>query len=97
MSTSYAVIVGKFAERHYIAKFKKKHKNAWGTTWNAIEEQFRRIENLIGISSMLIAVGYRINSVVGTKFRQWATKTLRPPERVANSSLLVPSAQTTWP
>jgi hypothetical protein len=25
----------------------------------------------------IIAVGYRINSVVGTKFRQWATKTLR--------------------
>lgn len=24
-----------------------------------------------------IAVGYRINSLVGTKFRQWATKTLR--------------------
>ena len=26
---------------------------------------------------VIIAVGYRINSVVGTKFRQWATKTLR--------------------
>jgi len=26
---------------------------------------------------VVIAVGYRINSVVGTKFRQWATKTLR--------------------
>lgn len=26
---------------------------------------------------MLIAVGYRISSVTGTKFRQWATKTLR--------------------
>lgn len=26
---------------------------------------------------VLIAVGYRINSVVGTRFRQWATKTLR--------------------
>ncbi len=26
---------------------------------------------------VLIAVGYRINSVVGTQFRQWATKTLR--------------------
>lgn len=26
---------------------------------------------------ILIAVGYRINSVVGTKFRQWATNTLR--------------------
>jgi prophage maintenance system killer protein len=26
---------------------------------------------------VLIAIGYRINSVVGTSFRQWATKTLR--------------------
>jgi hypothetical protein len=26
---------------------------------------------------MIIAVGYRINSIQGTKFRQWATKTLR--------------------
>lgn len=26
---------------------------------------------------VLIAVGYRVSSVVGTKFRQWATKTLR--------------------
>jgi len=26
---------------------------------------------------VLIAVGYRINSVTGTKFRQWATKTLQ--------------------
>ncbi len=26
---------------------------------------------------VMIAVGYRINSVTGTQFRQWATKTLR--------------------
>ncbi len=26
---------------------------------------------------MLISVGYRINSVKGTKFRQWATQTLK--------------------
>lgn len=26
---------------------------------------------------VLIAVGYRIDSVVDTKFRQWATKTLK--------------------
>ncbi|PIR86062.1 hypothetical protein COU14_01035 [Candidatus Kaiserbacteria bacterium CG10_big_fil_rev_8_21_14_0_10_44_10] len=26
---------------------------------------------------VIIAVGYRINSVVGTQFRQWATRTLR--------------------
>ena len=25
----------------------------------------------------MIAVGYRINSIKGTQFRQWATKTLR--------------------
>ncbi len=25
----------------------------------------------------MIAIGYRVNSVTGTKFRQWATKTLR--------------------
>ena len=53
MFTSYAIVVEKFAERHYIAKFKKKHKNAWSTTWNAIEEQFRRIENLIGVNNIV--------------------------------------------
>ncbi len=51
MSTSYAVIVEKFADRHYISKFKKKYKNAWDVTWNAIAEQFKRIESLIGVNS----------------------------------------------
>ena len=41
MFTSYAVIVEKFAERHYISKFKKKYKNAWEITWGAVEEQFK--------------------------------------------------------
>jgi hypothetical protein len=54
MSTSnYAIIVEKFAERHYIVKFKKKHKNAWDVTWSAIEEQLRRIEALIGVTSII--------------------------------------------
>ena len=53
MSTSYAIIVEKFAERHYIAKFKKKHKNAWDITWSAIEEQFKRIESLIGVNNIV--------------------------------------------
>ncbi len=43
---------------------------------------------------VMIAVGYRVNSVTGTQFRQWATKTLRQhivegytinPERVAKN------------
>ncbi|MCK5027633.1 MAG: virulence protein RhuM/Fic/DOC family protein, partial [Candidatus Pacebacteria bacterium] len=39
----------------------------------------REVKRTVEIYNLevLIAVGYRINSVVGTKFRQWATKTLR--------------------
>ena len=42
-------------------------------------ESGRQVRRKIDIYNLdiLIAVGYRINSVVGTKFRQWATKTLR--------------------
>ena len=42
-------------------------------------ESGRTIKRQINIYNLdiLIAVGYRINSVIGTKFRQWATKTLR--------------------
>lgn len=42
-------------------------------------ESGRQVRREIDIYNLdiLIAVGYRVNSVVGTKFRQWATKTLR--------------------
>ena len=42
-------------------------------------ESGRIVKRVVDIYNLevLIAVGYRINSVVGTKFRQWATKTLR--------------------
>lgn len=53
MFISYAVVVEKFAERHYISKFKKKHRNAWDVTWNAIAEQFKRIETLIGVNNIV--------------------------------------------
>lgn len=53
MSTSYAVVVKKYAERHYISRFKKKHKNAWDITWIALCEQFKRIESLVGVTSMV--------------------------------------------
>jgi hypothetical protein len=51
MFTSYAVVVEKFAERHFISGFRKKHKKTWSVTWSAIEEQLKRIEILIGIDS----------------------------------------------
>lgn len=42
-------------------------------------ESGRQVHRIVDIYNLdvLIAVGYRINSVVGTKFRQWATTTLR--------------------
>lgn len=43
---------------------------------NESGRQVRREVDIYNLD-ILIAVGYRINSVVGTKFRQWATKTLR--------------------
>lgn len=54
MSTSsdnYSVEVEKFAERHFIAGFKKKYKTAWSTTWKALEEEFKRLDTLIGINN----------------------------------------------
>jgi hypothetical protein len=43
------------------------------------QEGGRQVKRKVLIYNLdvLIAVGYRINSLVGTKFRQWATKTLR--------------------
>ncbi|MDP2669228.1 MAG: hypothetical protein Q8P07_05350 [bacterium] len=48
MSISYAVILEKFAERHYTSKFKKKYKGAWDATWVAIQEEFKRFDALLG-------------------------------------------------
>jgi len=53
MSTNvnYTIEVEKYAERHFIASFKKKYKGAWDITWKAIEEEFKRIETLIGVNN----------------------------------------------
>ena len=46
MSTNYAIIVEEYAQRHYISKFKKKYKGAWDVTWDAIVEEFKRMDTL---------------------------------------------------
>lgn len=51
MSTSYVIEIEKYAERHFIASFKKKYKGAWDITWRALEEEFKRIETLIGVNT----------------------------------------------
>ncbi len=52
MSTSYAIIVEKYAERHFISNFRKKYKGAWDITWRAIEEEFKRIDTLLGVTKV---------------------------------------------
>lgn len=55
MSTSdaYIVEIEKYAERHYITGFKKKYKGAWDITRRALEEEFKRVETLIGINNFV--------------------------------------------
>lgn len=55
MSTSvnYIVEIEKYTERHFIASFRKKHRNAWEVTWTSLEEQFKRIDTLIGVNNFV--------------------------------------------
>jgi hypothetical protein len=70
MSSSYEVVVEKFAERHYISKFEKKYKNLWDITWSAITEQFKRIESLIGVTNIVeIIVDAGDIKICKTEFR----------------------------
>lgn len=52
-SSNYVVEVEKYVERHFIASFKKKYKGAWDITWKALEEEFKRIETLIGVNNFV--------------------------------------------
>jgi len=62
--------------------FKDRELNIQATCKESLQVQIegkRRIERSIKFYNLdaIIAVGYRINSVMGTNFRIWATKTLR--------------------
>ena len=52
MSSNYTVIVEKYAERHFISRFKKKYKGAWDVTWKAICEELKRVDILIGATNI---------------------------------------------
>lgn len=53
MSTNHAVIVEKYAERHFISRFEKKYKNLWGITWSAVMEEFKRVDTLFGVNNIV--------------------------------------------
>jgi len=62
-----------------IYKEKELQRNSTSSILELVQDESgRQVHRNIDIYNLdvLIAVGYRINSVVGTKFRQWATKTL---------------------
>ncbi|NMB48755.1 virulence protein RhuM/Fic/DOC family protein, partial [Candidatus Kuenenbacteria bacterium] len=63
-----------------IFKDKELDKNSTCKEYLQVQKEGRReIKRQVILYNLdaIIAVGYRINSVVGTRFRQWATKTLR--------------------
>ena len=64
----------------HIYKEKELSKKATCSKMEQVQiEGKRRVRRTVEAYNLdaIIAVGYRINSVVGTKFRQWATKMLR--------------------
>lgn len=80
MSTNdvYIVETEKYAERHFIASFKKKYKGAWGITWKALEEEFKRIETLIGVNNYVETIFDCKNFLIcKTEFRVAGTQESR--------------------
>lgn len=78
MSTNYTVIVGKYAERHYISGFKRKYKGAWNMTWKALVEEFKRIDALIGETNIAETITDQGNiRICKTEFRVYGTRESR--------------------
>ena len=77
MSIKYSVIVEHFAERHFIKKFKKKYKKAWDITWQAINEELKRINSLSEASIAEIIIDAGNVKIIKTEFRITGTKQSR--------------------
>lgn len=45
-SNKYQIKIEKYAERHYIKKFRKNYKKAWECTWGSIEAMLVRIHKM---------------------------------------------------
>ena len=77
MSTKYSVMVEHFAERHFIKNFKKKYKKAWDITWQAVNEELKRIDSLFETSIAEIIIDNENIKIVKTQFRVAGTKQSR--------------------
>jgi hypothetical protein len=78
MDSNYSVQIEDFAEKYFIKNFKRKYKGAWDITWNAIYEEFKRIDTLIGKTNIAETItdqgGVRICK---TEFRVHGTQDSR--------------------
>ena len=77
MSTNYNVIVGKYAERHFINSFSKKYMGAWDITWNGILEQFKGFSELFKTSIAQTIVHDSYIKICKVEFRVHGTQESR--------------------
>ena len=77
MSTNYVVLLEEYAKRHYVSKFKKKYKGAWDVTWDAIVEEFRRMDSLFETSIAETIVEKGDIKICKTEFRVAKTQESR--------------------
>ncbi|MCK4354801.1 hypothetical protein KAW43_00370 [Candidatus Parcubacteria bacterium] len=77
MSTKYSVMAEHFAERHFIKKFKKKYKKDWDITWQAINEELKRIDSLLETSIAEEIIKTENIRIIKTEFRITGTKQSR--------------------
>lgn len=78
MSTKYAIIIEKYAERHFISNFRKKYKGAWDVTWNGMHEEFKRIDALIGETNIVEIITDQSGiKICKTEFRVHGTQESR--------------------
>ncbi len=66
-----------FAERHFIKKFKKKYKKDWDITWQAINEELKRIDSLLETSIAEEIIKTENIRIIKTEFRITGTKQSR--------------------
>ena len=77
-STKYEVVIEKYAERHFISKFKKKYKGSWDLTLNTLIEEFEKIDVLFLKSIAEYITDKNANLVIcKTEFRVHGTKKSR--------------------
>jgi hypothetical protein len=77
MFINYSVKIEDFAERHYLKNFSKKYKRAWDVTWQAVIEEFKRLDSLFQTSIAEKIVDSKDVMIVKSEFRVAGTKESR--------------------